>query len=1807
MSGEKKGPFGEDDIDWDAALAEWDKKPFEPDVAKEKREKAAAAEKAATAEKALPGAARPLYEPPPANEPAQPRAETVVAAADAAPPPTPGTSGPVTLPDFVAGEDESTRIGAVPLSSDPGRANRGGLGALFRKGEPAPIDVELDDLQPSPKHTKLEADSSVVTSASDVESSANPYAEPMRRPSLLDRSEAVPDGEMFDPFRELQDESTEMPTVHPPAVTGAGLATGTIPKAPPMPALEAPPAEGPSPAAAPRPTAREKPAALAPETSAFDPEADTRTHQKPAAVPGAVPPVMPPVMPPVNAPAPEPGSADTMRQAMLSRAEWLDAEARANADKATQSRGLLVVSELFAIAGDVERAATVATEARDFAPNAAMARRQARAWITSKPDLAHALEAGLRTAPTPAAKLHDTLFSHELLREENADAAAKNLDAAARMTHGDARVVAERAAQALSKGENASPALRVPDVDGLAPLAEGLAIALQLRGIERQEGQSSPNDAARRARAALESSDLAHVVSAIADVRAVPELQRGATWLASAFAAIEPATRQQGFEWLRALGNDDDVARRALAARAVELGDSTAVDEAIADAEALSPSERVTLAALAGRPYARLAHDLDAIESTGNTTLLSATSAVLGVADRTSDDAQARLHAVRVHAARGAGEPESRDAVRLARLLAGHVGGDELTSAIDAAAPGAAAECRALALSTALADGRNVEVCAALAGWSDTEEGRLGRALAAGLVAERSGLPERALSAYASALTADPTCEAAVRAVAALDTTASIAELLRGVAEQTEGVRSALLSLEVYAKAPTDDALARLQSQGVGLPFGSYLAERTARREGNEPELLRILRERRAVENDPLELAMDGVREALIVAGADPALAATRLEEAHRARPADVALRELYERLAVEPPSDRAEWRERRAEGLAGPAKASVLTEAAHEFERAGDAQGALRTAKAAVASGGGALARAVLERAEVGAGQTERLAEELLAAARGAETVEARREAYERLADVDAIGRKDAGSALLWNRSILEESPHHLPSLRHVEHALIGARRDDELEPIAAAIATALAGTGDPECSAHAMVAARLRARVAGDWPGTREICELAAAEPEPTTWTLRMANAHARWQKDDAAILSSTEALIARATEPAEIAALCVRAAEAAAALGKDEQTILLLERATNADAGDGVAWAELAGAYKKAGSAAKAAEAFESVARSSAVAGHQLEAWYDAAKVWLDLAKDEERGVAALEACAALDLGHADVFARLRDLYRSRAAMSDLATLLERRIATVTDPDERVSLEVERGKALTDSNDFDQARLAFDAALAVRPDNAPALMAVADLAGKAGDWEGAEQSLVQLARLVQDVEQQKLIYTRLGDIYATHLMNLSRAELALREVLKRAEGDVPTLERLVDLYKRQNDPARAIETQQELIASASEPQAKRQRQVELAEIHEQVSHDVRKAEQTLEAVRREFPSDVAVLRALAEFYLRHKQHPAMNILLDRAVTDAKRAFQAGRFAPALFETVATAYELRNKKEAARVVHATLAAFMGQPSPLRGAEARACDQRLDDLLAPEVLGAAVRGLFARVGPALDVAVPFDAKRTQTSPLDPGHALARMAVALGQAAGVGGVHVLVAPIGYACIPVGGREPAIIVGDALLGAGELPRAFLLLRAVKLLQAGTSAFARVSAIESVPLVAALLRALVPQWTCEGPSAAAMAEMARRLRPGMPAEIDPTVGMMAVEAVGVIGAQLGAVAPAFLAWANRAALLGIGDPGAALEAIAWTQGQSVLPSEAERSAWISKTPAAKDLVGYSVSEPYAEVRARLNLVG
>ena len=1175
----------------------------------------------------------------------------------------------------------------------------------------------------------------------------------------------------------------------------------------------------------------------------------------------------------------------------------------------------------------------------------------------------------------------------------------------------------------------------------------------------------------------------------------------------------------------------------------------------------------------------------------------------------------------------GAGSSESRSLVALGRLLGASVAPGTIEAALGALGPASSTAARAVALEMAARAGRVSDVSATLEAWGagrgSADDQAIG-ALAAAIVAERAGDRSRALQGYKAVRAADGTSEVAIRAIASLEQVDLVAEMNALADELGDGIRGAVARLEAITLGervlpePTQaHLLDRAHKAAPGLPIAGFLAERIARRAGDVEEMLRWIRDRRSQATDPTDAALDGVREALLIADRDPALATERLREAHLGRPADVALREFFERMSPQAPEDRAAWREGRAAQATGNARVLLLLDAARDNERAGDEDSALRCAEAA-AAGDVSLARVARERAELRTGRVARLADDLFSEAKNTEDPRLRREAFERLADLDLLVRQDTGSALLWHRSIFEEQPEYKASLRYLEQHLIGEGRDEELEPIASAITMALRGQGSPECAAHAELAARLRLRgAAGSWDATREMVEIAASDDEPSLWALRMLQSHCRTRGDDLGTLAATKRLVERASRPFEVAALLVRAAEAATRAGNALEARALLERASVEDPGDIVAWDLLVQARLETGDSRGAAEASESLARCSVVVDRQLAAWYQAGQIWQDGdAKDEDRALAALESAAAIDVAYQDVFDRLSRIYAARKMQAELAQLLERRMDCVTDPEERLAIEVRRGRVLFEAGDVVGAREAYESALAERPDDAQALAAFTDLCLAQSDWEVAEQSLIRLARLLPTPDEQRVVYTQLGELYSHHLLNLSRAEVALKEVLKCAPDDVETSVKLVDVYKRQNDSARAVDLQQQLIVKAQTPEEKRQRVIELALIHEQTAHDNRRAEQTLESARREFPQDVALLRALAEFYARHRQTPAFNILLDRAGADARRALTAGRLTPASFEVLATVFDLRGRADAARVAAAMLATLEGQPVDLRGAGVeRAFDPSLDDLLAPDALTPALRALLAKTGEALDAVTVLDLRAMKASPIAPDAPVARLVTKAAVAVGLGNLNLLSSPkLGAVCIPIGSEPPTIVIGESLV-ADERIGAFLALRALKLVRVKAAALGRTVPGELGVLVSAWLKAFNPSWQAQGINPASLTTALGRIQAALPRSLPPDVGVLALEVAGAIGTRQATLGPAALAWANRVAFLALGDPNAALDAIASAGAPGaigvagppkVAPRDAkERAAWVARTPEARDLVAFGVTDAFAEARSRLGL--
>ncbi len=1501
------------------------------------------------------------------------------------------------------------------------------------------------------------------------------------------------------------------------------------------------------------------------------------------------------------------------------RAEWLEAEANAAGDPVAKARTLLVASEIWALIGDVSRAREVATEASSMARSLPLVARQLRSLAAVEQDwkaVATALDLETRGAPTPEARVHAAYLNAEVHRIALKDDATgkKKLELALRASVDDPRAHVGKLVELLSKA--AAPArMRWPESVALAELVQATEESSRLRGGPAPAGAPantvSPSLALEQARKAFAVGDRGATASLVARLAEIDGIGSAALWLAASLTAHERKTRPDAMGWLERLlgGGSDALARRALSARALEQGSQEGIAAASeGETDAFRALDRAVLGALSGEGLETLGPLVSELSASGSAELRPLGAAIHGaLASEPSVDALSGGVAAR--AAQGLGlafaPPAGAEATAsLAQLRAP----EQRFSDGNPEHPLSAA----LQLRFAISDKQGPALLRSIATLGDGDPARApSESSASALVEELTGNGDAALERYQAANEADRAAPLPLRALLATADRGAALRLLTSAAEACgDPTQAALYLLEAALRLGPEDAERYdelLHKAAEALPELSLihrLGEQQARARGDGEKLLSWLRARRQESDDGVETALDLVREALLVAEQDTALAASLLSDAVVARPGDIALRELHERLAVSSDEDRAAWREQVALSAGDATKRELLAQAALEHRRAGNAEATARSAQAAAQLGGSELLRVLGEESMMGTPAAARISEALLAQVRGTEEATELCELYERLEKLDRA-RGDTSSALLWYSAILERAPDHLPALRRMEHQYIGSNRLDELEPIATRLAALTTGG---EADGHARLASRVRVR-SGAWSSVRPLVKDALDQQPPRLWALRMLEAQARAADDSATTLAVTERLLLRVDRPADKATLLLRGAEAAVRVDKLEQAQLLLERALSLVPEHQVVLTTLAEVLERRGEFQAAARALSALAEVSAVDAHRVSAWHQAGVLWLDKGNDSERGKQALEKAVALDITNEDAVVRLQALYVAGSEREKLAALLERRLSRTTDPAERVALEVTRGRALADVGERAQAKAALAAALDANPDHVEALSTFAELCVEEGDWSAAEHAYIRLVRHLPEPARQAQVYRRLGELYDTSLPHPERAELAYREVLKREPEDQDAVSRLLQALGRRGMGDRAIELATEFLGRATTPEAKRARTLSLALVIEQLGGDRKKAEALLEKTRKESPLDHTVLRALVEMHQRAGEQRAATVLLDRAAADARRALATGRFDPALFEMLAAVAELRGTHDAAGLATATLMALSGEDMPIQATGQAAGDPRLDDHLAPDLVTPALRALLKKAGDVLDAAYAVDLRALKAAPLPmASQAFVAFVQNVAQSFGIRGLEVLASPaLGPVCMPVSLNPPIIVFGQALLDhADDAARFFLLMRSLKILQGHAAALSRTPPIELPGVVSAFLSLFAPNWAPQGVDPKKLLDARARIEQAMRVRLDDDVPVLALEVIGSLGSRVSQLGTALHQWGNRAGLLGVGSPNAALRGLALAAGQlGGPPSGPERVKWVIRNPEARDLAVFSVSEAYADARARLGI--
>ncbi len=1478
----------------------------------------------------------------------------------------------------------------------------------------------------------------------------------------------------------------------------------------------------------------------------------------------------------------------------LEGADLIEAEARAQGSAQALARGLVLASELWALSGDHDRALECARDAFQASPKFSIGGTQLRALAREQGDLeplATTLESEARLSASESARAHAALLLSDVLRfQENDPArASRAADLAHRLSPDDLRALLPRLAERLGSGEN----------PGLVPLPKDSPLrAAAQRLAELRSGREAPEPSVtlllNRAREKLRQGDIegagqALLVAADSKIDELSLLDVAASLLAHTSAgrprAIAALKRRVGKSPSRA-------ALRTLAARAVEQGDGAALSYALDLADPASGTfdlaDRVMLAMALGGRVDLGEVDLDVLSSQSH----PAFSAALAPSARASASSSPEALDSSLGSALASGERREALPLALEQLDASDALRAVLEAELGAATGNAEQTTRALG---------------ELAQTLDAPE----LLAACGILHELDGRTENARAAYAQALAAQPDALWLARAVSETSSDAhAVRELKQRGESERDPKRAALLFVEAALRADAgekEQLLRRAHEIDGAEPLVPRLGSLLAARSGDESAHADWLSLCRALASQN-ERSLLTLREALARRQQDAGAAATLVQDVRSRHKSDYCLAELRERFTDTPDRERA--LSRIGIEPKSPEDATwLLSEATWLAWHAEDAETAAQAARALADKTPGGSAGELAELLELESGNLTRLNDRLLEATRDDSDPARQRAAFEALSRIDE-GRGNPTSAMLWQRALLEKTPGHMPALRYIEHQLITGKREAEWEDVAADLARNLPAE---DGAAYSLLLGTQELTL-GDHQKARSWLEpLATREPAPLL-SVRAMQTLARANKDFETIAKLSARIARAAHQPADAVTSYLRAAEAAAALGRPHEAKSFVQKALERRPDDLVAlWlrAEALSAdlsRNKKADPAPVAEAYEALAHASRVAEHKALAFLEAGDLW-KRAKNAERAAAAFERTLATDPQNVTAFTELRALRAEDPAA--LVELLEARRGFVSVTADRLELDRARAEAYGALGDSARRREALEAVLEASPKNEAALSAHAEVCTELEDHEAARGSLSSLLEVTKNAATRGVALRALGGLLQDHLNDLRGAAAAYEEALRATPDDLEVSERLVRAYVKLGDAERSTNLQTRIIQLVATPEEKRDGALLLAQIYEHVGRDPKRAAATLERTRKAWPLDPDALAATARFMDRQGDRGARRILVDRTGKDAFRKLEEGRIDPALLELLATVADLQGREDQAAATRAVRAAFLGEEEELVGAHSAALDPKLDNMLAPAGMSQPLRTLLRKTAAALDAAFPVDLRALAARPLDPGDLATHIAV-LSRDAGLGKVEVFVADaLGARSLPVAsspqpGAPHRLVVGPGIEALDEAARDFLLLRAMKLQQAGVGAFARSRAEDTWPMLAALLMLFAPNWRPADADARKMTLARTQIERGLSVTgYDDDVPVLVLEAIGGAGGQLSHLGEAGRLVANRAALLGVGSPSAALRAFSSLSDKPLPESGVPRQRWISGHTEARELLLFSASDAYAEARMRTGL--
>ncbi|MEM7135433.1 MAG: tetratricopeptide repeat protein [Myxococcota bacterium] len=852
---------------------------------------------------------------------------------------------------------------------------------------------------------------------------------------------------------------------------------------------------------------------------------------------------------------------------------------------------------------------------------------------------------------------------------------------------------------------------------------------------------------------------------------------------------------------------------------------------------------------------------------------------------------------------------------------------------------------------------------------------------------------------------------------------------------------------------------------------------------------------------------------------------------------------------------------------------------------------------------------RTLCEDAEIRAGEYARVATSMMRRVR-----EATQEADElaALADmvmVDRLVRRDRQSARLSLQSVAERVPDHLPTARALEwdalymndgerimssaKRMLGCLAEESHEHAARRRLMVEVLTADPDILAHDVD--RLLTGTNDDIdadPGlARRVVGMAYArgEDETTLRALASLQAHLPSELERSAIALERAHVLERRGEPERALAILSDASDHPLGLALEAELLAAAER-----------WDEATACFERAATHAKDGRRAASL-------------WRAAAQLFEEKLDDTDSAVRTYVAAAGADITYLDVYRRLLTLYQRLGRSTEAEALTDARIDAGADTPNLVALLLEQASQRRSRGDLDGVVSALHECLDLDPHHFGALTELVDTHRQRKDWQGAAEGLIRIARLKRSPDEQVWAFSQLAELYELQLEDAPRAEAALRQVLKLAPTRAEAHDQLARVLRIQGKAVEAAKVLDGLVRRSPTGPARTDYAIRLAAAVEAAGQP-RQAEQYLENLRAEHPTDLDLVLALTDHFERQGTPAAASMHLNRALADVRDAIDADPEDGELWTTIVRILGRRHGPGPASCA-ASAAIALGHPAALfegavdergrtLGTPQIPIDSNVDRITTPKELPATLLRVFEMCEQGFEKLLPLDSggwklRRVPTSM----RALHGEASQVAKALGLGEPKLRIASgSSTVCMPISGQPMTIAIGEQLTEVtSERERVFLLARALKIASLHLAPALRAQPSDLDAVLLALLGTQEASRAQRPPPTQAD-DLRRTLVRSVPRRSRNDLEGLILELRGDQGFSSLAVPMAIAALGNQVALTLTGDVPSAVTALLRASGEPVPEIQHAKLAVIRDTPEVWNLIRFALSNAHFEARAQ-----